>query len=422
MQSMKTRQRLEHIHAHAAFRSAIKVLTRLQSLGFSAVFAGGGVRDALMGITPKDLDIATAAPPDDVERAFERTLAVGKAFGTIVVIEDGHNFEVTTFRKEGPYYDGRHPSAIEFTDMKEDAARRDFTVNALFYDPSEMSVLDFVGGVADLELRRLRTVGVAEERFAEDRLRMLRAIRFVAQLGFDLEESAVQAIRKHGAQLGSVSAERILNEVKRQLASSHLSKSLYTLKESELYKYFWPELSTLKVERIEAFPAFHSWENAFAALMVACRPSLLERGAVDAIVRESEARLRAWKASRESQRRVVEQIRAVHTLLTTSSKAQRLRTLGGDGYADILVLAAGVLAQQEQREKLDVWRREYLSVATPEGGLPLPLLNGQDFISLGVEPGARLGELIKGLYDAQLEGRIQSEAQARDWIRAQIKV
>ncbi|NJL24619.1 MAG: CCA tRNA nucleotidyltransferase [Calothrix sp. SM1_5_4] len=231
---MKIRQSLEQIHSHPAWPAAEKIFRRLNGMGHLTVFAGGCVRDSLLGVEPKDLDLATSARPEEIESCFERTLAVGKAFGTIVVVEDGHAFEVTTFRKDGPYLDARRPAHVHFSDIREDAQRRDFTVNALFYDPLKVEILDYVGGVEDLRRRVLRTVGDPFTRFAEDRLRLLRAVRFVSQLGFEVDPATLKAIRDMHDQLRGVSAERILNEVKRFLTGVHLRDGLRVLRESRL--------------------------------------------------------------------------------------------------------------------------------------------------------------------------------------------
>lgn len=406
MQGMKSRQRLERLHAHPAFPAAQRIIERLNEAGHSAVFAGGCVRDALLGLAPKDLDIATAAPPEVVEASFAHTLAVGKAFGTIVVVEDGHNFEVTTFRKEGPYHDGRRPSSVHFTDIEEDARRRDFTVNALFYELQDFAILDYTGGLKDLEARVLRTVGVAEERFTEDRLRMLRAIRFVAQLGFALDQEAAAAIRRLGPSLKSVSAERILAEVRRWLTSSFVTDGLKALQATGLGDHFWPEAMGVDPHQVDVFPEFNSWENAFSAIMLLAE------------ARSQEERLREWKASRESLRRVMEQTNSIRRLLAEDTLlAERLRILGSDYFADILILASGLLSLRGERARMEKWIQDYLDVAGTDGVLPKPFLTGQDLIRLGVAPGEKMGALIKDVYDAQLEGRIQSKAAAEEWVR-----
>ncbi len=403
---MKTRQSLKRLSGHPSYLSALEIIRTLTDAGATAVFAGGCVRDALRGRSPKDLDIATSASPDVVEQSFAKTLAVGKEFGTIVVVTEEAQFEVTTFRREGPYHDGRRPSSVAFTDMEEDARRRDFTVNAMFYDPLQGEVLDFVDGQRDLEAKVLRTVGSAVERFGEDRLRMLRAIRFVGQLGFQLDKDSLKAIQVLHPQLASVSAERVLNEAKRLLASDHLALALGVLQDSLLANSFWPEIQTLDIRQLKNFGAFSCWENAFATLMVLSQSQ------------DAEARLRHWKASRDSIRRVQEQLRGLRTLLDPlSTRSDRMRALGIDHMDDLLLLAAGVLSLQGQEEKLQHWIAQYLEVADGQGRLPKPVVTGEDLLHMGVQPGAQMGSLIKMIYDEQLEGRLMDKTAALERAR-----
>lgn len=393
---MQRRQRLSQIHRHPAYPTVERVLLALGAAGHQAVLAGGCVRDALLGATPKDLDVATSAPPDEVERLFSSTLAVGKAFGTIVVLENGYGFEVTTFRTEGAYRDGRRPSSVAFSGMEEDAKRRDFTVNAFFYDPPEQLLYDFCGGLSDLDGKCLRTVGLAEERFTEDRLRMLRAVRFVAQLGFTIERRTLEAIQKLHAQIKDVSAERVLNEMQRLLGSFCLRSGLHALKQSRLYEECWPELGQLDIDRLRVFLSFLDWENAFAAI------ALLAEF-------DPEPRLRAWKASRDSLKKVQAQIEGVRILLDPESgRARRIQALGGPEFAHTLVLASGLLAAAGERLRLEGWIKEYLQVAGPNGELPKPLVTGDDLLTAGVPASEKMGRLLKALYEAQLEGRIKT--------------
>lgn len=398
---MVFRQRLDSIHKQIAFPPALAIIEKLFSMGYPTVIAGGSVRDSLLGLPAKDLDIATAAPPDVVERAFPKTLAVGKAFGTIVVLAEGLQFEVTTFRSDGEYKNGRHPESVTFTDMEEDAKRRDFTVNALFYDPLNETVIDFVGGMEDLKHKRLQAVGDAEVRFTEDRLRMLRAVRFVGQLGFQLDESSMTAIQKLHQSLATVSAERVFNELRRLLESRFVNDGLTCLLRSQLYRVCWPELEGFDVQSLARYEAFLGWENIFSAIM-------LEQNA------KPDVRLQGWKAPRESLRRVQEQIQSVKILLRESStRAERARILGGDLFSEVLVLASG---QSEDKKKIEEYISEFLEISGQKGRLPEPFVNGQDLLKAGFEPGAKMGQVLRSLYDAQLEGRIRSKAEALERI------
>ncbi len=401
---MRIRQRLETLHAHPHFQVVLRIVETLEAQGYATVLAGGCVRDGLLHRIPKDLDVATAAPPEVVEKSFKRTLAVGKAFGTIVVIEDGLNFEVTTFRKDGPYVDGRHPVKVEFSDMHEDARRRDFTVNAMFYDVRKDEVIDFVGGIKDLKAQTLRTVGVAAERFQEDRLRMLRAARFVAQLGFQLNSETLQAIKKDHMALKEVSSERVFNEMKRMLESPSIISGIEVLVESQLSKVVWPEIEKVDLELLASFTPFFDWENAYAALMLILS------------AKDIETRLRAWKVPRESMKRIQAQIEGLKILLNPKSgRADRALILGGDEFAEVLLLARGFL-----RGNIDLiqgWIKDYLKMTGQAGLLPKPLLNGQDLIAAGIEPGEKMGLLLKALYQEQLEGNFFSKAEALEKLK-----
>lgn len=201
---------------------AIEIIQKLADVGHTSYFAGGCVRDALLGIRPKDIDIATTAHPDEVERLFNHTVAVGKKFGIIVVVEGKYNIEVATFRKEGDYRDGRRPELIEYSGPKEDSVRRDFTVNALFYDPLKKEVIDFQNGIADLAQKKLRCVGDPDRRFSEDYLRILRCFRFSLVLNFQIEPATLKSALKHREGLKQISQERKRDELlKTALNLSH---------------------------------------------------------------------------------------------------------------------------------------------------------------------------------------------------------
>jgi tRNA nucleotidyltransferase (CCA-adding enzyme) len=397
---MQTRQRLDSIHAHPDFPVAARVIERLAADGAVTLLAGGGVRDALLGRAPKDLDLATAAPPERVQALFSRTVDIGKAFGTIIVIEDGAQIEVTTFRREDAYLDGRRPSGVTFTDAREDAERRDFTVNALFYDPLGEAVIDYVDGRADLAAHRLRTVGDPRRRFAEDHLRILRAVRFVAQLEFQLDPPTAAAVAAHAGDLVSVAPERVLAEMKRLLESPHRALGLRAARATGVLDVVWPEFDPQFLTA-----SFANWENAYAGLNWA-------RGAAVA-----DKRLAQWRAPNDVRRRVGEQMRGVETLLDADARpAARLRALGGPLKTEVRALAR--LLVPPQRLTADL--ASLASITTAGGELPVPYLNGEDLARLGVPRGARMGEILRKLGDAQLEGlvtsRDEAEARARLWL------
>lgn len=208
------------------FVLAEKICQTLQAKGYQALLAGGCVRDFFLHRVPNDYDVATNATPDEVEAAFAKTIAVGKNFGVIVVVDGGEQVEVATFRKDGPYEDGRRPISIEFAEAEEDSKRRDFTVNGLFYDLQSGQVLDYVDGVKDIQNKQIRAIGEPSVRFEEDHLRLLRAIRFAAQLGFNIETGTWISIEVHRHLIRTVSGERIQDELGKFLMSPYLDQGL----------------------------------------------------------------------------------------------------------------------------------------------------------------------------------------------------
>src|SRR5437764_11369012 len=193
--------------------AARKVAARLREDSYIAYFAGGCVRDMVRGLSPKDFDIATDARPEQVQHMFPRTYAVGARFGVIVVLEHNSQFEVATFRADDAYLDGRRPTQIHFSSAEEDARRRDFTINGMFFDPATNKVIDFVGGRADLQARLIRAIGEPARRFSEDRLRLLRAIRFATVLEFEIEAETWRALLEDASSIRQMSAERIREEL-----------------------------------------------------------------------------------------------------------------------------------------------------------------------------------------------------------------
>ncbi|MBO7741691.1 MAG: HDIG domain-containing protein, partial [Victivallales bacterium] len=259
--------------------NTLAVIRRLQEAGHQAVLAGGCVRDALLGRTANDWDVATSALPDQVEALFEKTVAVGKQFGIIVVVlPDGSHCEVATFRGEGRYLDGRHPSEIRFVDMEEDVKRRDFTVNALLADPVSGEIYDFTGGLEDLKNGILRAVGEPSRRFEEDRLRVLRAIRFAASLGFQIHPDTVAAIAPALPFLKQcLSAERIAAETDKMLLCGNSQYAFRMLEETGILRVLFPELAACI--GVQQPPQFHPegdvWQHQLKLM-----------GALDLIIRK----------------------------------------------------------------------------------------------------------------------------------------
>ena len=244
------------------------IIERLRRAGHRAYLVGGCVRDQLMGRTPADWDVATDATPERIEALFERVVPVGKAFGVMIVVRPEGDYEVATFRGDGDYHDGRRPTTVTFTGPEEDVQRRDFTINALLYDPVAGEVLDYVGGVADIAAGLIRTVGEASLRFREDRLRLLRAVRFAARTGFRLEPSTAAAVRALAPLAATVSAERTGDELTRMLSEGAARRSFEMLEACGLLGVVLPEVAAMR--GVPQPPEFHPegdvWEHTLAML------------------------------------------------------------------------------------------------------------------------------------------------------------
>lgn len=388
---------------------ALLVVRTLRDAGHEALWAGGCVRDGLLGKTPKDYDVATDAPPDRVREVFgkRRTVAVGAAFGVVTVLgpKPADPIEVATFRADEGYSDGRRPDAVRYTTAKGDAARRDFTINGLFYDPLEKRVIDYVGGRADLEAGVVRAIGNAEERFGEDRLRMLRAVRFAATLGFALECETADAVRLHAAAITDVSPERIGVEMKRMLGDPRRSNAVRLLIDTGLLAHVLP---TLPKERIdEALRRLGRLDEASPALALA---TLL----VEADPTEAKSAAKALKWTAAEWERVAWLVAHSGDLDSAPSRkwSEVQPLLADDGGAELVELRRALL---ENADATDAFCREKL--AEPRERLdPPPLVVGADLIAAGLQPGPRFKELLAEARAAQLDGAARTKREALDAI------
>jgi tRNA nucleotidyltransferase (CCA-adding enzyme) len=397
------------------------------------------VRAMLLGREPVDYDIATAAPPEEVRRLFPQTIDVGAAFGVVRAVMDDGVYEVATFRTEGPYLDGRHPSSVRFGTAREDVLRRDFTVNGLLYDPHTRQVLDFVAGRDDLAARLLRTIGDPGARFAEDRLRMLRAVRLASELDFEIAPETLDALRRLGDGLREVSPERIRDELVRILTGPDPARGLALLRDTGLLRVILPEVA--EMEGVRQPPEFHPEGDVFehtrlavgqlrspsATLAMATllhdvgKPPTFEQAdrirfnRHDEVGAEiAEAVMQRLRFSRRETDRVVALVRQ-HMIFKDLPKMReaRVRRLMADpAFPELLELyradCAGSHGDLSTYEEVS---RRMSQVIVPGVSSPR-LITGDDLLALGLSPGPRIGEILHAVEDARLEGRVQTREEA----------
>jgi poly(A) polymerase len=425
-------------------QAAIEVLKRLREEGFQAFLVGGCVRDLVMGFVPKDYDISTDATPEQVVRLFPESLTVGAQFGVVMVPREPGNVEVTTFRSDGRYTDGRHPNEVRYAKTpQQDVLRRDFTINGLLYDPLKEQVLDYVGGQADIRARRVRTIGDPYERFSEDRLRMLRAVRFAARLKFTLEAAVEEAIRKQAAEIHQVSPERVRDEILKILTEGQARRGFELLEVTGLLEEVLPEIKRMQgvAQPAEFHPEGDVWVHTMMMLEGLRAPtptlalgvllhdvgkpptfSLRDRIRFDNHVEvgakmAEEIALRLRLSSREIEQ-VVELVR--HHLrfkdFPRMRRSTQLRFLRLPGFAEHLELhrldclaSHGDLSTYEMAKRL-------LDETPAEEIRPAPLLRGDDLIAQGYLPGPIFKEILQAVEDAQLEGKVHTPAEALGFV------
>lgn len=390
--------------------AAIEIVKVLRANGYQALLAGGCVRDMLLGRPAKDYDVATDAEPADVIGLFKRTLKVGAQFGVVIVLTDEHRIEVATFRSDAGYVDGRRPVEVRFTTAQQDALRRDFTVNGMFYDPVEGQVIDYVGGQADLQRRVIRTIGDPSERFSEDYLRLLRAVRFSTQLGFSIDPATYSAIRAHASKIVGISGERISMELEGILTCPGRAAGALLLTETGLAAAIFPGLGCDAMQKalgvLRRLRGQTSYPLALASLLVACRSD------------EALRALKVLKLSRSQAKHVRFLLDRRGVLLQEPlSLADLKRLLAGPFFWDLYELQRAVQKAGEGPVGALVQVRRRVRALAGVELRPEPLLNGHDLMQLGIAPGPGLGQLADQLYGAQLEGVLVSAEQAKAWAR-----
>ncbi|MDB5389272.1 MAG: cca [Planctomycetaceae bacterium] len=409
---------------------AEEVVQRLRQAGFVAYWAGGCVRDLLLGKSPKDYDVATDAPPDAVQELFgyKRTKAVGAAFGVILIHGPPGltDIEVATFRAEGPYLDGRRPEHVVFCTPEQDALRRDFTINGMFYDPFSEQVLDYVGGQADLQARVIRAIGHPEDRFREDKLRILRAIRFASTMDFLLELHTATAIREMAADVRIVSVERITQEWKRMLTHSSRCRALELAHATRVLPHVFLEAQALLQPDAEvlwwrSLQAVTSLEHQSVATGLRKEPRfelVLATWLCEApgySPQSAETMCKRLRFSNDELERIVwlrAQSQAVHGI--RSASLSQLKRLLAHPFAEDLLAQTRAVQTAAGRDLADVEFGEiYLRETSREVLDPPALITGDDLIRSGLRPGKAFKMLLDALRDAQLECRISTPTEAQ---------
>lgn len=392
----------------SAREAAASVAAKLAGAGHRALFAGGCVRDHLLGLQPTDYDVATSATPEEIRAVFPKARGVGEAFGVMLVRYGGHTIEVATFRSDGPYHDGRRPSDVCFADERQDARRRDFTINGLFQEPETGTIIDYVGGQEDIRARRLRAIGKPDERLAEDRLRTLRAVRFAARFALEIEPETLQAVRAFAPALTGVSRERIGHEARRMLAHPARARAVELCETLGLAPVMLEEPPcggegmALDLTILRGLPPEAAVPTGLAAWM-------LGRGGEG----PTHQRLMRWRNAlllSNEETTALDQALALRARVLSSwsggDAATRKRIAAHRGFPAALQLLRAVhpaLADEVAHEV------EHLAQT---GLAPPPFVTGDDLVRLGLSPGPAFKGLLERLYDRQLNGELVEREQA----------
>ena len=428
-------------------KTAREIAARLRENGHMAYFAGGCVRDMVRGLTPKDYDIATDARPEAVQKLFPRTYAVGAHFGVIIVLENGFQFEVATFRSDEGYIDGRHPSAVQFSSPEEDAKRRDFTINGMFYDPVAEEVIDFVGGRADIAAKLVRAIGDPAERLAEDRLRMLRAVRFATVLDYKIDNGTWKALVANAPSINQISAERIRDELVRILTSPNRVRGWDLLDSSGLMRVILPEIDAMK--GCLQPEQFHPEGDVFqhTRLMLQFLPEKVSVPLVFSVLLHDVAKPRTATVDETGRIRFSGHDRLGAEM--TEEIMRRLRFSGAEIEATVEMVRQHMvfkdvpkmrvaklkrfMARPTFEDELELHRvdcegshrmldnYEFLLRKREEFAnepiIPLPLVRGDDLIALGLKPGPKFGEILEAAETQQLEGKLRTREEALEWVK-----
>lgn len=426
------------------------ICEKLRAGGYEALLVGGCVRDLLLRREPADYDVATDATPDKVMELFPDSVAVGAQFGVILVPRDGLKVEVATFRSDAGYSDGRHPDRVEYArTAQEDVQRRDFTINGLLmrYDTEE--VLDYVGGRADLQTGVIRAIGEPERRFREDKLRLLRAVRFAARFGFTIEPATLEAIRKHAGEITQVSAERIRDELTKLLTEGAARRGFELLEQTGLLKVVLPEVAAY--QGVAQPPQFHPEGDVWihTRLMIEQLPAGASPTLAWGVLLHDVGKPATFRSAEETGDRIrfdghvdvgvrmAEEI--VRRLRFSNEDAEQIVALVANHmrFKDVEQMRASTLKRFVRlprfEEHLELHRldclsshrrldsygfiRRTLDETPPEQIRPPRLMTGEDLVAMGYKPGPVFREILNAVEDAQLEGQLKSRDEAVDYVK-----
>lgn len=427
---------------------ALDIVRTLHGRSYEAYFVGGCVRDLLRKKAPKDFDIATNAAPEMIAKIFPKTVPVGAQFGVMIVLSEGIPFEVATFRADQGYQDGRHPSSVRFTDAKEDALRRDFTVNGLFYEPMKRRLLDWVGGRKDLSLKIVRAIGEPEKRFQEDKLRMLRAVRFAANLGFKIEPKTLRTAKKLAPKIAEVSNERVRDELVKMFTGPDPARALKLLDDTGLLKEILPEIE--KMKGVQQPRAFHPEGDVYRHTMLLMKqlknPSVVlafgcllhDVGKPATYQRKDRIRFNGHDhVGAMMTEKIMERFRFPNEL-----KDKIVACVEGHmRFKDVRQMRESTLKKFLQRPTIETelaqhridclashgdlthWRflKKKLKTLTAEEIRPKLFITGRDLLAIGYAEGPLIGKILKEVEDAQLEKRLLSKDEALSWVKKQAR-
>ena len=429
--------------------TSIEIIKKLRKAGFEAYWAGGCVRDILLGIKPKDFDIVTSAKPDEIENIIEHTIPVGKQFGVILAVEGEHHFEIATFRSDSGYSDGRRPDAVTFTSAKEDAFRRDFTINGMFYDPLTDKVMDYVGGQKDLEAHLIRFIGTPHERILEDHLRVLRAIRFKNEFDFQYEPKTYDALIKHAAMvIDKVSNERIGAELNKMMMSKNAVKAFEDMEDTGVLKIILPEILLMKgvaqpynyhqegdvwihtMRALKSLPETASLPVRWAVLLHdSGKPEtfkLKERIRFDHHVETSRKIAEKILVRLKFPRKFIDEICWLvehHMMvdpLVTMPEGRKMKWFLHPWFLNLMQVFKAdcegtIPCDLSMYERIFTLYHEAVAKMPHE---PAPLLKGEEVIKeLGIKPGKLVGEILDQLREKQLGGEIKNKREALKWLK-----